>query len=509
MKTTGIKRLTASMLFASIGTAVAPMAFAAGDVDIDNDGLIEISTLEQLNLMRYDLAGTSLNGDSTGCPATGCHGYELVADLDFDTNGNGVFDSGDLFWNNGKGWVPVGWVSSYSKYPFTATFEGNSHAIRNLRIDNLKGDGVGLFSSTNAASIQNLSFIKPVITIDYSYNKKSAGAIAGQMIDSSINNVSVEDIVLSGYSYSGSIAGTFKSDLPVSGVHATGKLDGASRVAGLFGTLRGMSGPNSLSVNDISFAGSVYAEYTASGIAGSIISTELLDCSVTGSVETSGHNTAGLASLLLDSTISQCHVNAAVKVRDDDPDGTVSYFTGGLFSEMGSSTVEETSFVGEVWTPGNHAGGIAGAVTGTIIIRDVSIISDIYSANCCVGGLFGILYSKVNDPLASIDVDRVVIAGDISSRDLTSVAGIFGGSWVSNEEVQSTLHIGSVYWDSELSGVYSSGASGIDVGGEGKSTFELQCPTMPGDVTCDADLYAGWDEAIWDFGTSSDYPVLR
>ena len=59
---------------------------ASTDVDIDNDGLIEISTLEQLDLMRYDLAGTSLNGDSTGCPATGCNGYELVADLDFDTN---------------------------------------------------------------------------------------------------------------------------------------------------------------------------------------------------------------------------------------------------------------------------------------------------------------------------------------------------------------------------------------------------------------------------------------
>ena len=47
------------------------------DVDIDNDGLIEISTLQQLDLVRYDFAGTSLNGNSTGCPSTGCNGYEL------------------------------------------------------------------------------------------------------------------------------------------------------------------------------------------------------------------------------------------------------------------------------------------------------------------------------------------------------------------------------------------------------------------------------------------------
>jgi hypothetical protein len=66
-----------------------------------------------------------------------------------------------------------------------------------------------------------------------------------------------------------------------------------------------------------------------------------------------------------------------------------------------------------------------------------------------------------------------------------------------------------VYWDTDLSSVYNSGVDGIDVGGEGKTTFELQCPTMPGDVTCDASMYSGWDDTIWDFGTSSDYPVLR
>ena len=69
--------------------------------DADGDGLIEIATLEQLNNMRFSLAGTSYKayagdtGLTTGCgsnaaatvaaggEANKCHGYELTANLDF------------------------------------------------------------------------------------------------------------------------------------------------------------------------------------------------------------------------------------------------------------------------------------------------------------------------------------------------------------------------------------------------------------------------------------------
>ena len=60
-------RLTKAILATTVAVTLGQVANAAADVDIDDDGLIEISTLQQLDLMRYDLAGTSLNGDSTGC----------------------------------------------------------------------------------------------------------------------------------------------------------------------------------------------------------------------------------------------------------------------------------------------------------------------------------------------------------------------------------------------------------------------------------------------------------
>ena len=81
-----------------------------------------MSTLAQLDAIRYDLDGGGWTGGNfpvytaaftntvsgMGCPSTGCRGYELTADLDFDTNGNGRADSDDDYWNDGAGWVPLG-----------------------------------------------------------------------------------------------------------------------------------------------------------------------------------------------------------------------------------------------------------------------------------------------------------------------------------------------------------------------------------------------------------------
>ncbi|MCY4629284.1 MAG: cadherin-like beta sandwich domain-containing protein, partial [bacterium] len=116
---------------------------AGGDYDRDDDGLIEICDLEQLNAIRFDSnadatpdRGTAYEylrafpqiiSDGPGCPI-GCTGYELVADLDFDTNRNGRADPGDQFWNDGAGWEPMPILGR----AYTGTLEGNGHTISNL-----------------------------------------------------------------------------------------------------------------------------------------------------------------------------------------------------------------------------------------------------------------------------------------------------------------------------------------------------------------------------------------
>ena len=137
------------------------------DYDTDDDDLIEVSTLAQLDAIRYDLNGdgdvdspfkwasyfAAFSGGAwdMGCANT-CVGYELEADLDLDTNSSGGADVGDHYWNDGAGWVPLGGELA----PFTAIFEGNTHTVDNLYILTVRGaaivKGVGLFGLTSASS---------------------------------------------------------------------------------------------------------------------------------------------------------------------------------------------------------------------------------------------------------------------------------------------------------------------------------------------------------------------
>ena len=97
-----------------------------------------------------------------GCPASGCVGYELANDLDFDTDSSSTVNSGDDYWNSGHGWVPIGAGAG----PFSAIFDGNGRVISNLYIDSdtktRAADGqpgagsIGLFEKISAgAEVRN------------------------------------------------------------------------------------------------------------------------------------------------------------------------------------------------------------------------------------------------------------------------------------------------------------------------------------------------------------------
>ncbi len=167
--------------------------------DADSDGLIEITTLAQLAVVGWDLDGdgeptttgastyqAAFPGDDTPLSCIGgCEGYELAADLDFDTNGNGTADSGDTYWNNGLGWAPIGPYShlSHRTNPFRATFDGNGHTIANLYIDRTdSGTSLGraLFGgTTSSAVIRNLGLVNVDVRANGGLGGYRATALVG------------------------------------------------------------------------------------------------------------------------------------------------------------------------------------------------------------------------------------------------------------------------------------------------------------------------------------------
>jgi hypothetical protein len=156
----------------------------ARDYDTDDDGLIEIRTLAQLDAVRYDPtgAGDPLFGRSEydeafsgrsrrmGCPRGSCRGYELLADLDFDTNRSGGPDPGDAWWNDGAGWPPIG-TTVFDQ--FDTILEGNGHAIRNLFI--ARDTDAGLF-----ARIGTFAVVRRLRLVDVDVTGANAGGLAAE-----------------------------------------------------------------------------------------------------------------------------------------------------------------------------------------------------------------------------------------------------------------------------------------------------------------------------------------
>lgn len=137
--------------------------------------------------------------------ASGCNGYELTTDLNFDSNGNQQFDAGDAFWNNGKGFEPIGnW-----NLKFAAEFSGNGYAIYNLTMRRSGEQFTALIGYAEDAYIHDLK-----LTADIQAGKES-GALLGYAWGSYVFNVQAETRMSApGYEYiAGLIAVADETDL--------------------------------------------------------------------------------------------------------------------------------------------------------------------------------------------------------------------------------------------------------------------------------------------------------
>ncbi len=191
------------------------------DYDTDNDGFIEISNLTQFNAMRYDQDGdgavdkvadwmsyyaTSAFAEGAlgmGCPGS-CVGYELEADLDFDTNGSGDADAGDDYWDDGAGWFP---------FPVRFNIKGNGHTIANLFINR----------PTQAGSIALFGNVWTPV----------AGHTVG------VSGLRLVDVDVTGNVNVGGLSGTLSSSGFITGSSVTGRVQGTEKVGGLVGHNRG------------------------------------------------------------------------------------------------------------------------------------------------------------------------------------------------------------------------------------------------------------------------------
>ncbi|MFD2167985.1 GLUG motif-containing protein [Thalassotalea euphylliae] len=438
---------------------------AEHDVDVDDDGLIEISTLAELNAMRDDLAGTSLSGNTAGCAGltdgTGCIGYELTGDLDFDTDGDGSLADED-YYNSGEGWQPIG----TDELPFSANFDGNGFTISNLYINRPDQDYQALLGYVSTISVTNINVDGNLTSITGLNN--SAVLVA--------RNTSSDSIVLSNINISATIVGNDDSglvagrlyDLDADGVHATGDItaisvtgDAGSDVGGLFGQLSGAS-----TLDFVSFRGDIQGTSSAGGLIGDAESVEV-------------HDSFAIVNIVLE---------------DETGIETDLEIAGGLIGKSeGVSTLRRTFAAGSINAP-TILGGLVGLVEGTTTLVEESYSDVSLNGDSILGGIVGQMD-------ADMSFDNVFAYGLISTNDGldTNTGGLLGYT------DSSTLFVTDSFWDSDA----TAQATSYNNIGLAYTTAELQCPQSNSDSSCSVSPFnLTWSASDWDFGTSNQYPAL-
>ena len=460
-----------------------PQSTAPGDYDTDNDGLIEISSLAQLDAVRYDTDGDGNVADQhyvlytqaftdprfdMGCPSDGCHGYELAADLDFDTNGNGRADAGDDYWNDGEGWEPIGGPTS--DY-FTATFDGNSRTISNLYINRPEADRVGLFGAASGRSVISQTRLASVDVT----GKKQVGSLVGYNSGGRIGDSSAYGFVSGTAGLIGGLVGDIRSGGFITDSHSDASVSGERTVGGLIGYASGTSIVRSRATGSVTSV-----EYEAGGLVGDNYYGLIVSSHANGNVSGGGNDVGGLLGINSRGVVMGSYAAGRVSGGGDNVGGLAgqnrwgnilgAYATGDV-SGSGSGGDEIGGLVGD-----NRQGSIyhsyaTGSVSGTGGGADN------------IGGLVG-------DSQGGSLIERSYSIGSVTETTGSADAKVGGLVGENSGDVTDS------YWDTQTSGLSTSD------GGEGKTTAELQTPTD------DTGIYAEWRTA-WDYGTSSQYPVLR
>ena len=425
--------------------------------DTDGDGLIEVHTIEQLNVIRHDCDGDgeiddltsddpSVDGSQAAAYVAAFHGfcppddvsyvgYELAASLDFagtrwalNATTDGIPDA------VAEGWEPIG----NSRLQYTAIFEGNEHTITGLCINRPTTANVGFFGATGADAIIRNVFLEEVyvsgrdnvgglvgfnfgdITSSYATgsvdgDNSHVGGLVGSnggsgAITSSYATGSVDSV----NSYVGGLVG--RHDGSITSSYATGTVVGNNNVGGLVG--------GNLSDSSIT---SSYATGTVMGATwvGGLVGGNLSDSSITSSYATgdvTGDTRVGGLVGLNASSVTSSYATGTV-----DGLATGETLSGGLVGDNDGS-ITFSYATGSVDGDNSHVGGLVGRNNGSITF---SYAMGSVTGNSRVGGLVG--YNFNANITSSYATGAVTGTGN-------SVGGLVGAKTSSTNTITSSYY---------------------------------------------------------------------
>ena len=514
------------------------------DYDSDNDRLLEVNNLAQLNAIRWDLntdgvvasadqanhtaafpGAVAGMGCAQGSTAAACAGYELMSDLDFDTDGDGSVDADDEFWNGGQGWTPIGETNSFDlpspSRVFQGTFQGNGKTIANLYINyTYPGGGIGpsnclgMFGTVGPTGIIDSVKLRNVsirtqgasatgALIAFNYGTVRDSSATGDIYQNIKSTAQSATGGLVSHNYGGNITSSYT------------KVD----IAANFGPVGGLAGHNDCvrwqRVGDL-ICGSIVASYssgevvsntTSGGLVGGNSGTITSSYSL-GPVKSTG-NEATVGGLVGGNggTITASYSRSPVKATGNN--AIVGGLAGYNVHWWESNTnryfpgiITASYAIGPVVATGSNSlvGGLVGRNTGTIAAAYSRSPVKTTGNGTSVGGLVGwnerFTYNNITSPgiiTASYAIGPVVATGTN-----VSVGGLVGKK-ASGEKAGTAV---DSYWDIGVSG-QSSSSLGTGMRGTGPTAYT----GIYANWNLNLDGVAGNDDP-WHFAPRQ-YPMLK
>jgi hypothetical protein len=464
--------------------------------------------------------------------------FVLVADIDLDPNlpGGRVFEAALIAPD-----IPEGDGLDTPGVPFTGSFDGREHVIRNLVILAPTRSGVGLFGRIGIrgadgwerpAVVQNLRLESVTVT-----GHTMVGALAG-VNEGTIINCSVSGYCAGEDDFVGALVGTNAGTIAI--CYAEGEVHGHDFVGGLAGdNLRG-------TMTECSYDGPVIGSEIVGGLVGRS-SGFVATCSTSGIVE-GGEHSGGLVGRNSGSVILS---HSTSEIRGDDRTGGLvgtnlgviahSYAMGavggyetdeaiGGLVGWNSGSISDSHATGTV-DGGEEVGGLVGHNNGTVVrcyaTGDATSGED-------VGGLVGVNRGRIEACYASGNVTngddeagglvgsnggsiaQCYARGDVTSHETSGgLVGYNTGSItacyaVGRVRVTGDEGVGGLVGgahgnpltDSSFWDVDTTGFATRSNGGTGLHTVDLQMAQTY--------LDAGWDFVeTWMICEGTDYPRLQ
>ena len=490
--------------------------------DADADGLIEITTAAQLNLVRHDLdadgwvasvARTAYrtafpnSARTMGCPrATGCTGYELMADLDLSA------------YAAGAGWTPLGVASDGTATAYTGNFDGNNHTVSNLTINlttstDTGGSRLGLFGVVSGSGVlRDVGLVNPGIT-----SARSGGAATA-----------------ANHGYVGALAGAV-ADRPVSGSWVDGGTitvtQSTSDTESHVGCLVGNS---AVAISD-SWAGCAVSVTDGADDAAAKVYAGGLVGRTTANIDRS--YATGAVTVTIADAAPHCHAGGLVgetteNITSSYAAGAVTAtcaniangYAGGLAALVSTGDVKSSFATGNVEaTSAGYVGGLVGRaeLDTANVVQAAYTTGSVKRTSTSGGGNAGGLIGWLNiGTRTTASVVGAYAISEVDNADTTTPGakgGLVGGS-------SSSTTVNDGHWNSDD---VADGGTGIAAGATNSAGCWNRCTgqtgavlkqTMLGTMSTDT-VYndAGWDidldgdsnaDEPWDFGTATQYPIL-